>query len=60
MPVLPGPCALLRYRACLADGGVDEYLAAMRVRGAGGRRGDAAAATRTFGPDLEMSASRDA
>ncbi|GMH89569.1 hypothetical protein TrVE_jg6214 [Triparma verrucosa] len=26
MPVLPGPCALLKYHTCLADGGIDEYL----------------------------------
>ena len=24
MPVLPGPCALLRFDQCMADGGVDE------------------------------------
>lgn len=26
MPVLPGPCALLKYHTCLKDGGIDEYL----------------------------------
>ncbi|GMI14360.1 hypothetical protein TrLO_g14246 [Triparma laevis f. longispina] len=26
MPVLPGPCALLKYHTCLEDGGIDEYL----------------------------------
>lgn len=26
MPVLPGPCALLKFKTCLEDGGIDEYL----------------------------------
>jgi cellulose synthase/poly-beta-1,6-N-acetylglucosamine synthase-like glycosyltransferase len=26
LPVLPGPCALLKYHTCLEDGGIDEYL----------------------------------
>ena len=26
MPVLPGPCALLKYYTCLEDGGIDDYL----------------------------------